>query len=157
MRKLLLLLLIALIAIQFIRPEKNISTTVSPTDIANKYTVPAEVAAVLKRSCNDCHSNNTNYPWYSNIQPLTWWLNDHIKDGKRHLNFSNFTAYSYKRQDHKLEEVTESIEKHEMPLPSYTSMHAEAKLSEADKKLLASWVTAVRTEIRKDTTLPALK
>lgn len=157
MRKLLLLLLIALIAIQFIRPEKNISATVSPTDIANKYTVPAEVAAVLKRSCNDCHSNNTNYPWYSNIQPLTWWLNDHIQDGKRQLNFSTFTAYSYKRQDHKLEEVTETIEKNEMPLPSYTRMHTEAKLSEADKKLLASWVTAVRTEIRKDTALPALK
>ena len=156
MRKLLLLLLIALIVIQFIRPEKNISAAISPTDITAKYTVPAEVAAILKRSCYDCHSNNTNYPWYANIQPITWWLNDHVKDGKRHLNFSTFTAYSFKRQDHKLEEVTETIQKHEMPLASYTSMHKEAKLSEADKKLLADWVIAVRTEIRKDTALPAL-
>lgn len=152
MKKLFWLLLLALVVIQFFRPEKNIAATSSPTDIATKYAVPAEVKPILQRACYDCHSNNTNYPWYSNIQPVAWWLSSHIKDGKRHLNFSTFTSYSYKRADHKMEEVIETMEKHEMPLNSYTWIHKDAKLTEAERTTLKNWAQQVRDQIRKDST-----
>lgn len=151
MKRFFWLLLLALIVIQFFRPEKNIAATPAPTDIATKYTVPAEVNTILQKACYDCHSNNTQYPWYSNIQPFAWWLADHIKDGKRHLNFSTFINYSYKRADHKMEEVIETVEKKEMPLPSYTWMHTDAKLTDAERAALINWAKQVRTEIRKDT------
>ncbi|MBO9635887.1 MAG: heme-binding domain-containing protein [Chitinophagaceae bacterium] len=151
MKKLFWLLLLALIVIQFFRPEKNIAAAPSPNDISTKYTVTAEVKPILDKACNDCHTNNTQYPWYSNIQPVAWWLAKHIKDGKRHLNFSNFTTYSYKRADHKMEEVIETVEKHEMPLDSYTWTHKDAKLTEEEKTILINWAKQVRTEIRKDT------
>lgn len=150
MKKFFWLLLLALVIIQFFRPEKNIAATPAPTDIATKYTVPADVNAILQKACNDCHSNNTHYPWYSNIQPIAWWLANHIKDGKRHLNFSTFTSYSYKRADHKMEEVIEMVEKNEMPLASYTWSHKDAKLTEAEKTTLINWAKQVRTEIKKD-------
>ncbi|MGN6416585.1 MAG: heme-binding domain-containing protein [Pseudobacter sp.] len=150
MKKFFWLLLLALVIIQFFRPEKNIAATTATTDIATKYTVPADVNAILQKACNDCHSNNTNYPWYSNIQPMAWWLASHVKDGKRHLNFSTFTSYSYKRADHKMEEVIEMVEKNEMPLASYTWAHKDAKLTEAEKNTLINWARQVRTEIKKD-------
>ncbi|QEC43606.1 heme-binding domain-containing protein [Pseudobacter ginsenosidimutans] len=151
MKKFFWLLLLALVIIQFFRPEKNIAAAASPTDIATKYAIPAEVKPILDKACNDCHSNNTLYPWYSNIQPVAWWLASHIKDGKRHLNFSTFTAYSYKRADHKMEEVIETVEKHEMPLPSYTWTHKDAKLTDAERTTLKNWAQQVRDQIRKDT------
>ena len=88
LKRLFQLLLLAFIVIQFIRPAKNKSEGVSTNDITTKYAVPQDVMAVLKTSCYDCHSNNTNYPWYANIQPIAWWLDDHIKEGKKELNFS---------------------------------------------------------------------
>src|SRR5213592_2028705 len=95
--KILLVLLLLLIVIQFVRPEKNQSTGVSANDITTKYAVPTAVQSVLKRACFDCHSNNTTYPWYDNIQPVAWWLNHHIEEGKDELNFSEFTTYSPKK------------------------------------------------------------
>lgn len=152
MKKIFWLLLLALVIIQFIRPEKNIAAALSPTDISTKYTITAEVKPILDKACYDCHSNNTQYPWYSNIQPIAWWLANHIKDGKRHLNFSTFTAYSYKRADHKMEEVIETVEKHEMPMDSYTWMHKNAKLTDAERTTIKKWAQQVRDQIRKDST-----
>ena len=86
-------LLIAFIVIQFIRPTKNNSKDLAAKDITTKYAVPNEVQTILVTSCYDCHSNHTNYPWYVNIQPIAWWLNDHIKEGKKELNFSVFSSY----------------------------------------------------------------
>ena len=105
------ILLLAFIVIQFFRPEKNQAEGISPNDITNLYTVPADVQLILKTSCNDCHSNNTVYPWYSNIQPFAWWLKDHIDDGKKHLNFSEFASYPIRRQYKKLEETNEEVKK----------------------------------------------
>lgn len=150
MKKFFWLLILTLVIIQFFRPEKNLAFSPSSTDIASKYTVPGEVKSILNKACNDCHSNNTTYPWYSNVQPMAWWLASHIKDGKRHLNFSTFTSYSYKRADHKMEEVIEMVEKHEMPLNSYTWIHKDSKLTEAERTQLINWAKQVRTEIRKD-------
>ena len=133
-------LLVVLIIIQFFHPEKNNSND-RTYDIATSYTVPQEVHQVLDVACNDCHSNNTEYPWYSKVQPVAWWLNDHIEDGKRHLNFSEFTKLPIAIQNHKLDELKEQVEKDEMPLPSYTyfGLHSGANLSEEQKNMLMDW------------------
>ena len=146
-KKIGLVLLAILVIIQFIRPTRNESTTPSPNDISGHFAVPADVQAILKRSCNDCHSNNTVYPWYTNVQPIGWWLQNHVNEGKRELNFSEFSTYTPKRQSHKMEEVAEQVKKGEMPLDSYLWVHTEAKLSDADKQLLVQWAEKVKTDI----------
>ncbi|GGD50754.1 heme-binding domain-containing protein [Muriicola marianensis] len=140
LKKIGLLLLIALGVIQFFRPEKNESNDLT-YDITTKYEVPKEVEEILRVSCNDCHSNKTEYPWYAEIQPVGWWLNDHVEDGKRHLNFSELTKRPIAIQNHKFEETVEMVEEKEMPLESYTyfGLHPEANLSEAQRQVLIRW------------------
>ncbi len=141
--KILLALLGILVVIQFFRPAKNISND-QRYDISTKYTVPEEVAGILKGACNDCHSNLTTYPWYANIQPVAWWLADHVEEGKQHLNFSTFTSRKVAIQNHKLEEIAEMVESQEMPLPSYTTLglHSTANLSDAQRQTLINWAKA---------------
>ena len=153
-RKIFLGLLLLLVAIQFVRPAKNQSTVISANDISKGYNVPESVNDVLKKACNDCHSNNTVYPWYSNIQPVAWWLDHHIDDGKKELNFSEFTSYSPKKQHHKLEEVIEMVKEGEMPLNSYTWMHKNAILTDAEKLTVSEWADNLRKEIRTKHNLP---
>lgn len=142
-----MVLLVVLVIIQFFKPTKNTAAGVQVNAIENVYTVPSQITGILQKACNDCHSNNTKYPWYVNIQPVAWWMDDHIKEGKRELNFSEFGTYSLKRQDHKLEEVTEQIVD-EMPLQSYTLVHRNAKLTETEKKALTDWANTLRKEIQ---------
>ncbi len=143
----LVFLLILFIIIQFIRPEKNKSKGVSLYDISTKYPVPDRIQTILKVACYDCHSNNTEYPWYSEIQPITWWLNDHIVYGKKDLNFSEFTAYRIRRQYRKLEEINELVKDNSMPLPSYSRIHRIAILSDDQKLAIAEWTTSLRDSI----------
>ena len=154
-RKIIYILLAVLVIIQFIRPAKNQSDSISDKDISTVYTVPAEVSGILKKACNDCHSNNTNYPWYSNVQPITWWLQHHVDEGKGELDFSSFAAYSAKKQHHKLEEIIEQVKEGEMPLNSYTWIHKDAVLTEAEKLSLSSWAAQLRNEIATKNNLPA--
>lgn len=143
-KRLFLLLLLAFIVIQFFRPAKNKAEGMSKNDITTLYAVPEDVQTILKASCYDCHSNNTVYPWYSQVQPVAWWLDGHIKDGKKDLNFSEFASYRLRRQYKKLEEINELVKENEMPLDSYLWIHKDAKLSESQKLTLANWVNAVR-------------
>lgn len=147
-KKVLVFLLVVLIVIQFFRPEKNIATGPFPYDIAAIYPVPAEVNEILKKSCNDCHSNNTAYPWYNNLQPVSWWLHDHIKDGKGEVNFNEFGSYRIGKQYRKLLEIKEQIEEGEMPLSSYTLIHNYAKLNEQQKSIMINWADSLRSIIR---------
>lgn len=147
MKKILIGLLIVLVVIQFVRPETNTSGTVGANDIRVSNPVPANVLSVLKRACFDCHSNNTNYPWYANIQPVGWWLQNHINEGKEELNFSEFGTYSAKKAAHKLEETAEMVEEKEMPLESYTWIHKNAKLTQDEIKLVADWALALKAQI----------
>ena len=140
------LVLLFLLA-QFIPSEKNRAIGVQPNDIFTKYPASIEVQAIAKKACYDCHSNNTVYPWYSNVQPLAWWINDHVQEGKGEFNFSEFTTYSPKLARHKLEEVGEQINEHEMPLSSYTLIHKEARLTPAEQKLLMDWTKNTRAGI----------
>ena len=147
-KKILITLVIIFAAIQFFRPEKNVATGTSPNDITQLYQTSDEVVTVLKKACYDCHSNNTVYPWYANIQPVAWWLNDHIVEGKDELNFSEFAAYEPGRQYHKLEEVKEMIDEDEMPLASYTLIHRDAKLTDAEKAAVLGWAAAIRDTMK---------
>lgn len=140
-------LLIILVVIQFIRPSKNRSETMAANDISKHFAVPANVSDILDRACNDCHSNNTEYPWYTNVQPVGWWLQNHVNEGKRELNFSEFASYEPKRQHHKLEEVIKQVKEGHMPLDSYLWMHSEARLSAEEKNTLTGWAEILRTEI----------
>ena len=149
MIKKIILLLFALIAIaQFIRPAKNVSAAAGPNDISAKYPVPADVSALLKRACYDCHSNNTNYPWYAEVQPSGWWLASHVNDGKRHLNFSEFAAYTPKRAKTKAGEIVDEVEEKKMPLKSYTWMHPEARLTVEEIKLIIAWAEDLEAKIK---------
>ena len=109
--------------------------------ISTKYDVPEHVDQIFKVSCYDCHSNKTEYPWYANVQPVAWWLSNHITDGKRHLNFSEFTKRPIAIQNHKLEETIEMVEKKEMPLESYTylGLHSEANLTNDQREGIIDW------------------
>ncbi len=138
-KKIGLAVLALLVVIQFIHPKKNISQEILETDITKVNTVPDDVLQILKTACYDCHSNNTVYPWYNNIQPVAWWLNKHVNNGKRHLNFSEFGNYNTKKANHKLDEIIETLEKDEMPLFSYVIIHRDAKLNDAQKKLVIDW------------------
>jgi hypothetical protein len=140
LRRLLMLLLIVFIVIQFFRPKKNISEGPQPHNIATAYPVPEDVKAILAKACNDCHSNNTRYPWYNNIQPVAWWLNNHVQDGKKELNYDEFTTYRPRKQYARLEQTKKLVDKGEMPLDSYTWIHKDAILTDQEKQALYSWV-----------------
>jgi hypothetical protein len=105
--------------------------------------VPANVKTILDKACMDCHSNNTRYPWYAAIQPLAWWLADHVKDGKKHLNFDEYTQRSLRYQYHKMEETVEMVKEEEMPLPSYTWTHTDARLSNEERVAITGWAQSV--------------
>lgn len=139
--------LAGLVGIQFVRPTKNVSTGTTGKEIEAMYEVPMGVQSLLEIACNDCHSNNTNYPWYSKVQPVAWWLNKHIVDGKKHLNFDEFGTYNLRRQYHKMEEVVEMVESDEMPLSSYTLIHGDAKLDDAKKTMLKNWADGIRKQM----------
>jgi len=142
-KKIGLILFAAFIIIQFFRPERNEGKTILPTDITYVAAVPQDVQIVLSRSCYDCHSNNTAYPWYMNIQPVAWYLADHVKEGKRELNFSEFGSYKPKKQLHKLQEIVKEVREGEMPLSSYTLIHGDAKLSDAEKNRVIAWADSL--------------
>ena len=129
-----------LILVQFIKVDKNESTDLS-YDISTSYPVSNDLSQLLKVSCYDCHSNNTTYPWYSEIQPVAWWLDHHVQDGKKHLNFSEFTKTRIAVQNHKFEEIIEMVEDKEMPLPSYTylGLHPQANLTDNQRDLIVNW------------------
>jgi len=146
-KKILIGLLIVLIVMQAFRPAKNISGD-KTKDISLSYVVPEDVKAILAKACNDCHSNSTRYPWYAEIQPTAWWLNSHINDGKRHLNFNEFDSYRIARQYKRLEDCIEEIKQGDMPLPSYTLIHKDAILTDTEKQTLFNWCEIVRDSIK---------
>ncbi len=146
-RKILISLLIILIVIQFIRPKRNDGNISGPNDINHYVMVPDTVQKILIASCYDCHSNHTFYPWYVNINPVGLWLRDHINDGKRSLNFSDLTGFTKKKLDHRLSDISEQVEKNEMPLTSYTLIHGYAKLDKPQVQLIKDWTAKARKEL----------
>ncbi len=144
-KKILIGLLTILLIIQFIHPKRNRAEGAQPNYIGNVYNVPADTKNILEKACNDCHSNNTVYPWYCNFQPIDWWINKHVKNGKKHLNYDEYTNKSTYYQYHKMEETIEMVEDNKMPLNSYTWIHKDAKLTPAEKTTLINWAKSVMT------------
>ena len=136
-------IILLLVGIQLIRTSSNITTYETSEDFLVQTNAPEDIQTILKTSCYDCHSNFTNIPWYGEIAPVSWYINDHINEGKEELNFSAWGRYPLKKKKHKLEECWEELEKGKMPLEDYLNMHAEAKLSEGDQAKLISWLKSI--------------
>lgn len=138
------LVFLALIVMQFFRPEKNNGGYDSFVNFENDTKISDEVLIVLKKNCFDCHTNQTRYPWYAEVAPISYWLNDHIIQGKKHFNMSEWDKYSSKKKDKKMDELIEELKEGEMPLNSYTWIHGD--ISEMDKELLLEWAAMVRLQ-----------
>ncbi len=151
------LLLIALIAIQFFHPKKNIIEGDQPNAISKKFPVSADVKIILDKARMDCHSNNTRYPWYNNIQPVAWWLNNHVIDGKKELNFDEYITRRPRFQYRRMEQTIDLVKKKEMPLDSYTWTHKDAILTEEEKTKLYDWAKSVMNALEAQYPIDSLK
>ncbi|MCI5058625.1 MAG: heme-binding domain-containing protein [Flavobacteriales bacterium] len=139
--------LVALVVIQFFPVDYNQSETVPETDFMLVNNVPATVEQSLQVSCYDCHSNNTDYPWYSKVQPSAWYLERHIKEGKAELNFNEWGNLSDRRKTSKLRSIISQIEDGEMPLDSYTLIHRDAIFSEANKAAVIDYMKKLKDSL----------
>ncbi|MEO9893430.1 heme-binding domain-containing protein [Aurantibacter sp.] len=144
LKKIFLGLLLVLVILQFFRPEKNTTQGNHTKLFLDETNPPADVKLILEQACYDCHSNNTVYPWYNNVAPFSFWLSDHIKDGKKHLNFSDWESYETKKKDHKLDEVIETVTDDEMPLKEYTWTHSNARLTAEQRNNVVLWAKSTR-------------
>jgi hypothetical protein len=142
-----LVLLIVLVVIQFIKPAKNEGVEIASGQITSRHDVPENVQQILKTSCYDCHSNTTKYPWYSRVQPIAWFLHDHIIEGKKELNFSTFSSSSAARRYKKFKEIGEQVKTGEMPLQSYTLIHRDAVLTPDQKLAIETWAAESMKEM----------
>ena len=156
-KKILFVLLIILIVIQFFHPARNKSEGEQPNKVSTLYPVSSEVKSILDKACMDCHSNNTAYPWYSKIQPVDWWMTHHVNEGKRELNFDEFATYNLRRQYHKLEEVMKQVKDNEMPISSYTWIHKDAILTTAEQNGLINWADSIRNEMKRKYPIDSLE
>ena len=147
-KRILTLLLIVLVLLQLWRPEKNVSAENVVADFEKETNPPAEVVTILQQNCYDCHSNNTVYPWYAEVAPISLWIDGHIEEGKEHFNVSDWASWDLKKKDHKMDELIEEVEEGHMPEDSYTWMHGTLKLEE--KEMLEEWGREVRKELSKD-------
>ena len=143
----LLILLVAFVGIQFIPTESNQTDIVPVTDFMLVNNVPNNIKNKLQVSCYDCHSNNTKYPWYNKIQPVAWFLEEHIKDGKKELNFSEWESLSNRRKASKLRSIIKQIESGEMPLNSYTLIHKDAKFSKEETNEIINFITQLKDSL----------
>lgn len=142
--KILIVLVLLLIIIQFFTIDKTNPPTDPQKDFITITNPPVEFALMIKNSCYDCHSNQTKYPWYSNVAPVSWLLKNHIDDGRKHLNFSIWGEYDLKRQDHKLEECIDMVNSEEMPMKTYVLMHSEATLNDTQRNELVKWLKSIK-------------
>jgi len=145
MKKIIVGILVVFVLIQFIRPEQNVSGEEN-NSISSMVDVPEDVKEIIKTSCADCHSNKTVYPWYSEIAPVSWYLAQHVNEGKEHLNFSEWATYNKDQKNHIIKDLKEELEDMEMPLKSYLILHKEAELSKTQYNTLLSWVKSIPLE-----------
>jgi hypothetical protein len=138
--------IVGAVAIQFVRPARTNPLTVPERTLAARVPVTREAAAVLDRECRDCHSNDTRWPWYSNVAPVSWFVIDHVDHGRRHLNYSDWAQYPREDAERLLKNMCAFAKKDTMPLPSYLRVHRDARLSEGDVAVLCDWAERVNGE-----------
>ena len=146
-QKIFIVLIVLVIAIQFIRPERNIENNPSRYDIFHKAVQPIEISAMVQSACYDCHSNRTAYPWYASVAPVSWIIANHVKEGKEHLNFSDWKLLDKAQQQHALEEIVEVLEKQEMPLKPYQWLHSEAKMTPEKSTQIIDWANEMKLSL----------
>ncbi len=148
-RKVFLGIATVFLLLQLLQPARNNGGDKSHTIFRQSFRVPENVGRVLQNSCFDCHSNYTQYPWYTIIQPFGRWMGSHIAKGKSELNFDEFDSYSDRRKASKLKSISSSVEDKSMPLSSYTLIHQSAKLSAHEQKIITDWASAVLDSLEK--------
>ena len=147
LRWFLILLAVVFVAIQFSRPARTNPPVNPAQSIEANLQVSPQVAAIFDRSCNDCHSNKTVWPWYTNVAPVSWFLVNHVNEGRGDMNLSEWGSYDKDKQSHRLRDICEQVQDGEMPLSTYTPLHPKAKLSAADVQTLCDWAKAERARI----------
>lgn len=145
MKKVLFAIFAVFILIQFIRPAKSNSKN-ETNAISTVMEIPVEVNKIIQTSCADCHTNSTKYPWYNEIAPVSWYMAQHVKEGKEHLNFSEWTTYNKDQIEHLLKDLKEVLNEREMPLESYLLIHKDAKLTENQYQIMYDWVNTIKVE-----------
>ena len=143
----LITLAVLFVGAQFVRPAKTNPPVEHAKALGAEALLPEQVASVFKRACNDCHSNETAWPWYSNVAPASWFVIDHVNHGRSHMNFSEWARYNPREADELLEEICKEVKGGGMPLNSYLLLHPEAKLSDEDKQMLCDWASAERQRL----------
>ena len=145
-RLILLVLLLAVVVLQFIPVDRSVPEYDATKDFFSVVNAPAEMQSLIKAACYDCHSYETVYPWYAYVAPVSGWIQGHIDHGREECNFSEWGTYSAKKSDHKLEEAVELVKDGEMPLKSFTrfGMHSEANLTDEQRESLAVWLESLR-------------
>ena len=136
-KKILIAVAVVFVIAQFFGREKNEAPTRELEVFITETTPSKEVSNILSAKCYDCHSNKTEYPWYANVAPISYWINHHVEEGKEHLNFSDWANYNTKRKKHKLDELIEEVEEGKMPLDSYENLHGD--ITELEKEVLIAW------------------
>ena len=144
LKKIVIGIVFFVLVIQFFRIDKINPPMKPEMDFIKITHTPITVGTILKTSCYDCHSNESAYPWYTNVAPFSWWIKHHINEGREKLNFSEWGSYTSKKTDHKLEECIEQIQEGEMPMSSYLLVHKEATLNKEQKQLLMDWFLSLR-------------
>ncbi|UTW61622.1 heme-binding domain-containing protein [bacterium SCSIO 12741] len=146
MKKVWIGLVVVLIGIQFIRIDTSNPESVLEQDFLYSTNPPSEIGNLIKTACYDCHSNNTVYPWYAQIAPVSWLVGHDIDEGREHLNFSEYGSWDPEKKEHKLEECAEELEEGEMPMEIYVVMHGEADLTSEQRESLIGWFEQERAK-----------
>lgn len=144
-------LVILFVGIQLKRPARTNPASDESQSIEAHTQITPQVKDILDRSCRDCHSNRTEWPWYTNVAPVSWWITDHVNEGRRKLNLSEWGRLDPDLQGKKLRQICDEVADGAMPLSSYLPMHPKAKLSEQDKKTLCDWTAAERERLSRGT------
>lgn len=142
-------MILGAIGIQFVRPARTNPIVDPARALVARIDVTPEAGAILDRACRDCHSNDTRWPWYSSVAPVSWFVIDHVNHGRRHFNYSDWAQYAAEDADRILVNTCAFARKDSMPMPSYLLMHREARLSDADVTALCDWTETVRRLARK--------
>ena len=144
MRWLLLVGVVLFALAQIVRPAKTNPQIDHALALEAQMQVDPKVSAILDRSCADCHSNKTRWPWYSHVAPVSWFVIDHVNHGRSHLNFSEWGSYDKPKQRNLLGGICELVREDGMPLASYLPLHPDAKLTAEDKKVICEWTSQTK-------------
>jgi len=143
--KYILIFFVALfLGIQLFTTEKNIGELNPKGSFENEIETPADISKMLNNACYDCHSNNTKYPWYASIAPMSWYISGHVEDGKATLNFSEWSSYSKEEKQKKIDKSADLVKRRWMPMHEYLGQHPEALMTNKEVEKLANWFSNIQ-------------